>query len=93
MEATVCDNASLTFTYALIGTLPDEDDELARYTGLMKAIKTGEAALDYAVQVNWSMMGSEAILCVACQNMLRNPTGPNLKGGSCGCHKSYSLGM
>ena len=48
--------------YALIGTLSEEVDELARFIGLMKAINTGGAALGYAVQVKWTMVGSEAIL-------------------------------
>lgn len=48
--------------YALIGTLSDEVNELARFTGLLKAINTGGAAFGYGVQVKWSMMGAEAIL-------------------------------
>ncbi|PLB53473.1 MFS general substrate transporter [Aspergillus steynii IBT 23096] len=56
------DHAFQTWMYALIGTLTEDVDELARYTGFMKAVNTGGAALGYAVQTKWSMMGSEALL-------------------------------
>lgn len=48
--------------YAVVGTLTEDIDELQRYTGWLKAVNTGGAALGYAVQVKWSMMGAEAIL-------------------------------
>ena len=48
--------------YALIGTLTEDVDELTRYNGFLKAVNTGGAALGYAVQTRWSMMGSEALL-------------------------------
>lgn len=48
--------------YALVGSLTEDVDELERYTGFMKAVNTGGAALGYAVQTKWSMMGAEALL-------------------------------
>lgn len=48
--------------YAVVGSLTDDVDELERYTGFLKAVNTGGAALGYAVQVEWSMMGAEALL-------------------------------
>ncbi|EXJ87998.1 hypothetical protein A1O1_04925 [Capronia coronata CBS 617.96] len=56
------DHAFQTFMYATVGSLTDDVDELERYTGFLKAVNTGGAALGYAVQVEWSMMGSEALL-------------------------------
>ncbi|KAH8424365.1 uncharacterized protein LDX57_002116 [Aspergillus melleus] len=56
------DHAFQTWMYALIGTLTEDVDELTRYTGFLKAVNTGGAALGYAVQTKWSMMGSEALL-------------------------------
>lgn len=56
------DHGFQVFMYALVGTLTDDIDELARYTGMLKAVNTGGAALGYAVQVKWSMMGAECIL-------------------------------
>ncbi|BCS19552.1 uncharacterized protein APUU_12380A [Aspergillus puulaauensis] len=56
------DHAFQTFMYALVGSLTEHIDELERYTGFMKAVNTGGAALGYAVQTEWSMMGSEALL-------------------------------
>ncbi|KAL2406891.1 Notoamide biosynthesis cluster protein O' [Exophiala dermatitidis] len=58
------DHGFQVFMYALVGTLTDDIDELARYTGMLKAVNTGGAALGYAVQVKWSMMGAECILLV-----------------------------
>jgi hypothetical protein len=60
--ASFTDHAFQTFMYALIGSLSEEVDELTRYTGVMKAVNTAGAALAYAVQNEWSMMGSEALL-------------------------------
>jgi hypothetical protein len=56
------DHAFQTFMYALVGSLTENVDELERYTGYMKAVNTGGAALGYAVQTQWSMMGAEALL-------------------------------
>ncbi|KAL4879343.1 MFS general substrate transporter [Aspergillus karnatakaensis] len=56
------DHAFQTFMYALVGSLSENVDELERYTGFMKAVNTGGAALGYAVQTKWSLMGSEALL-------------------------------
>ncbi|KAL2851269.1 MFS general substrate transporter [Aspergillus pseudodeflectus] len=58
------DHAFQTFMYALVGSLTENVDELERYTGYMKAVNTGGAALGYAVQTQWSMMGAEALLSV-----------------------------
>ncbi|KAJ0414383.1 major facilitator superfamily domain-containing protein [Aspergillus carlsbadensis] len=56
------DHAFQTFMYALVGSLTENVDELERYTGYMKAVNTGGAALGYAVQTQWSMMGAESLL-------------------------------
>ncbi|CEL09606.1 hypothetical protein ASPCAL12741 [Aspergillus calidoustus] len=58
------DHAFQTFMYALVGSLTENVDELERYTGYMKAVNTGGAALGYAVQTQWSMVGAEALLSV-----------------------------
>ncbi|KAF7546315.1 hypothetical protein G7Z17_g8521 [Cylindrodendrum hubeiense] len=51
------------YVYFLIGTLSNEVEELARYTGILKTVNTAGAALGYGVQVKWNMMGAEALLC------------------------------
>ncbi|KAL2824423.1 MFS general substrate transporter [Aspergillus cavernicola] len=56
------DHAFQTFLYALVGSLTEDMDELERYTGFLKAVNTGGAALGYAVQTKWSMVGAEALL-------------------------------
>ncbi|KAJ9144992.1 MFS general substrate transporter [Pleurostoma richardsiae] len=56
-------NAFQCYMYFLVGTLSDEVEELARYTSVMKTINTAGIALGYGVQVKWSMMGSEALIC------------------------------
>ncbi|KAL2829639.1 MFS general substrate transporter [Aspergillus pseudoustus] len=58
------DHAFQTFMYALVGSLTENVDELERYTGYLKAVNTGGAALGYAVQTQWSLMGAESILLV-----------------------------
>ncbi|KAL4965255.1 major facilitator superfamily domain-containing protein [Aspergillus stella-maris] len=56
------DHAFQTFMYALVGSLTENVDELERYTGFLKAVNTGGAALGYAVQTKWTMMGAEALI-------------------------------
>ncbi|OKL63719.1 hypothetical protein UA08_00827 [Talaromyces atroroseus] len=51
------------YMYFVVGTLSDQVEELARYTSIMKTINTAGIALGYGVQVKWSMMGAEALLC------------------------------